>query len=358
MNTLPDPLTDCATWSEIHSQPGIWRGWAGPLAEEAREIRQWIAARAPSEIWLCGAGTSAYIGNVLAAGDARLRPVPTTDLVSAPQDWLGRPGHGLVVQFGRSGDSSESVAALDLLDRHRPDWDRLHITCNPDGALATRPAPGPGEARVISLPEATHDTGFAMTSSFSTMVLSALACLSPFDAATALPALADAAESLLAQPALAQVARPERAVFLGSGALTGAARESGLKVLELTAGRTMTLWDSALGFRHGPKAAVDENTHVFVMLNPDAHTARYDSDIAAEIRAQFPKTAVTTIGPGGDIPLAATGNPRADAPLYVILSQVLGARWSAELGLHVDDPFQGQNLSRVVSGVTFYDYEG
>ncbi|PIE08849.1 MAG: phosphosugar isomerase [Rhodobacterales bacterium] len=358
MTSLPAGLTESATWGEIHAQPRIWRDWAAPLAAVAGDIRGWIGARKPQQIWLCGAGTSAYVGDALATGDARLAPVPTTSLVSAPQDYIARPGHGLVVQFGRSGDSSESVAVLDLLDRHRPEWDRLHVTCNPNGALATRPAPGPGEARVLALPEATHDAGFAMTSSFSTMLLSALACLSDFDAATRLPKLADTAEALLANPDVLAIARPERAIFLGSGALAGAARESGLKVLELTAGATMTSWDTALGFRHGPKAAVNGATHVFVLLNPDAHTRCYDADIAAEIRAQFPETRVTTLGPGGDLPLAVTGNPRADVPLYVLLAQLLGTRWSAELGLHVDDPFHGRNLSRVVSGVTFYDYEG
>ncbi|WP_331457782.1 hypothetical protein [Aliiruegeria sabulilitoris] len=248
--------------------------------------------------------------------------------------------------------------SLDLLDAHRPDWDRLHVTCNPTGALATRAAPGPGEDRIIALPPATHDRGFAMTSSFSTMLLSALACLSPFDPETGLPALATAAEALLEVPTMAELPRPERAIFLGSGALTGAARESSLKVLELTAGQTITQWDSALGFRHGPKAAVNDSTHVFVMLHPYDHTHRYDDDIAVEIRAQFPSAKVTTIGRGGDIPVQTTGCARADAPLYVIPSQVLGARWSAELGYCVDDPFKGQNLSRVVSGVSFYPYAG
>ena len=358
MNTQIDPLTSSATWSEIHDQPAIWRDWAGGLAARAAQVRGWIGTRKPAGIWLCGAGTSAYVGQILASADPTMRPVATTDIVAAPQDWLHRREHHLVVQFGRSGDSSETVAALDLLDAHRPDWDRLHVTCNRAGALATRGAPGPGEARVIVLPEATHDDGFAMTSSFSTMLLSALACLSPFDAAQTLPRLADFASALLSDPALAEIARPDRAIFLGSGALTGAARESALKVLELTAGRTMTLWDSALGFRHGPKAAVNGSTHVFVMLHPDRQTARYDADIAAEIRAQFPAAKVTTIGPGGDIALAVTGDARADAPLYVLPSQVLSARWSADLGCPVDDPFAGQNLSRVVSGVNFYPYEG
>ena len=44
------------------------------------------------------------------------------------------------------------------------------------------------------------------------------------------------------------------------------------------------------------------------------------------------------------------------AALYVLPAQILSARWSQELGLPVDDPFQGRNLTRVVTGVTLYDY--
>ena len=350
------PPTDTATWQEIVAQPDIWDGWAPELARRADDLRGWIAARAPGEIWLSGAGTSAFVGDTLAPGTA-LEPVPTTDIVACPQDWLHRPGRVLSVQFGRSGDSSESLGLLDLLDAHRPDADRLHITCNPGGALATRAHPGPGEARILLLPEATHDAGFAMTSSFTTMLLSAAACLTGWDAGT-LPALAAEARGLLARYPATAPKRPGRAVFLGSGALKGAARESALKVLELTAGRTVTQWDSPLGYRHGPKAAVDDDTHVFVMLHPDPGTRRYDLDVAAEIRRQFPQIPVTTLGRGGNIGIEGTGHAAADAALHVLPAQMLSALWSAELGLPVDDPFQGRNLSRVVSGVTLYDYAG
>ncbi|SHJ23976.1 SIS domain-containing protein [Wenxinia saemankumensis] len=361
-------LATTATWTEIHRQPEIWESWAPELAARAGEIRRWIAARGIEEVWLSGAGTSAFIGDVLAAGPPPLRPdplrpdplrlvpVPTTDIVACPQDVLGASGRILSLQFGRSGDSSESVGLLDLLDAHRPDIDRLHVTCNADGALATRVAPGPGEARALVLPSATHDAGFAMTSSFTTMLLSAAACLGICDAAAALPRLAAGARALLPALASRPAPRPGRAVFLGSGALKGVARESALKVLELTAGRTITQWDSPLGYRHGPKSAVDGATSVYVLLHPDPGTRRYDADVADEIARQFPDIPVTTIGPGGDIAVEGTGDPRLDAALYVLPAQILSARWSQELGLPVDDPFQGRNLTRVVTGVTLYDY--
>jgi tagatose-6-phosphate ketose/aldose isomerase len=350
-------LTETATWQETMAQPEIWSDWAAPLADKALQIREWIKAREIETVWLSGAGTSEFVGGVISAAPSslRLENHASTDIVACPQDALNAKGRILSLQFGRSGDSSESVGVMALLDAHRPDIDRLHITCNADGALATHPAPGPGECQVLTLPAATHDRGFAMTSSFTTMLISALACL---DAITEeqIKTLAVEARKILVDLAAAVTARPERAVFLGSGPLKSIARESALKVLELTAGQTVTQWDSTLGYRHGPKAAVNEDTHVYVMLHPDPQTARYDMDVASEIRAQYPNISVTTMGPNGDISWNSTGDALVDSVLYILLAQVRASQWSDELGLNVDDPFHGQNLTRVVSGVTLYPW--
>ena len=262
-------LPETATWQETMAQPDIWQNWAAELGTQARKIAAWIAERQIDTIWLSGAGTSEFVGGVISAlpHDLHLENRASTDIVSCPQDVLRAKGRILLVQFGRSGDSSESIGTLDLLDTHRPDIDRLHITCNPEGVLATRAAPGPGELRVLNLPPQTHDRGFAMTSSFTTMLLSALACLDQIDTAM-LPKIAQQARQMLADLADTPVTRPERAVFLGSGALKSIARESALKVLELTSGQTGTQWDSTLGYRHGPKAAVNGATQVYVMLHP------------------------------------------------------------------------------------------
>lgn len=347
------------TCDEINAQPDIWREWASPLAVNARDIRNWIAGLNLREVWVSGAGSSAYIGDTLArqaTSASSVLSLPTTDLVSCPGLGLSRQGSVLSVQFGRSGNSSETIGLIDLLDLHRPDIHRLQITCNEDSALATRQGPGDGETRTLILPEKTHDRGFAMTSSFTTIYLSALACLDTgFDTAAVLPALAKSASVALPELWEQTIKRPSRAIFLGSGELTAIAQESALKVLELTAGRTLTQWNSTLGFRHGPKAAVDADTAVFVMIHADPQTARYDLDLVSEIRQQFPEAQVFTIGKKCDIPLNLTGTA-GDPVLYVLPAQVLAHQWSEEMGLHVDDPFAGQNLTRVVSGVKLYGW--
>ncbi|CAN1575618.1 AgaS Predicted phosphosugar isomerases [Paracoccaceae bacterium] len=345
-------LTRHATWREIKSQPAIWREWGATLP--VADLREWVTATGVSEVWFCGAGTSAYIGDILAAGlegaaGPRFRSVPTTDIVARPHAYL-RGVPKLVVSFGRSGNSAESIGLLDALDALAPGWPRLNITCNATSALATRP-----DAKVITLPEATHDQGFAMTSSFSTMLLTAAAI---FDAG--LPAsqtarrfatLADTLQTCLPHFAAhaATTRLPQRAVFIGSGPLAFAAREAALKVMELAAGKIPALWDSTLGFRHGPKSFTLGETDLWLFRSLDPHTRAYDDDLLAELRSQFPHSIVTApeiLLPFGDL---------WSAPLYVALAQVLAVIWSDSLGLAVDDPFAGQGtLTRVVSGVRLY----
>lgn len=349
-------LSQWATWREIHAQPAIWRAWAGQL--DVAGLRKWITTQVADEVWFCGAGTSAYIGDIISSGlegtpGPRLRSVPTTDLVSRPHAYLnGRKP--LVVSFGRSGNSSESIGVLDALDALAPDAPRLNITCNKDGVLATRK--GQGAEQVILLPDATHDAGFAMTSSFSTMLLTALVLFDPApDGAWKMAALADVLEGVLPSLPAAVGAQPDRAVFVGAGPLAFAAREAALKVMELAAGQIPALWDSSLGFRHGPKSFVLPGTMIVVLTGSDSVADRYDQDLIAELRAQFPKAWVISVGPGGDVDLPMPHGPAWGAPLSIAFAQIAGVIWAEALGMNVDNPFAGQGtLSRVVNGVTLY----
>ncbi|RVT81842.1 SIS domain-containing protein [Rhodobacteraceae bacterium CCMM004] len=357
LTTQTDDLNGWATWRELTAQPRIWTDWAGrPELEAARD---WYARQAGDEVWFCGAGTSAYIGDIVVAGlegqgGPRLRSVPTTDLVSRPERYLtGR--RPLIVNFGRSGDSAETLGTLDALDVLAPGAPRLNVTCNAEGALATRPAPGP--VHRLILPADTHDAGFAMTSSFSTMLLSALAIADRDGGADRLAPLAE--ELAAALPDMAAAARgmdpAPRLVFLGAGPLAYAAREAALKVMELTAGRVPALWDSTLGFRHGPKSFVLPGTRIVLFRAADPHAARYDDDLADELRRQFPDAATTVLGGSGDIAVPEREADVWRAPLFVAFAQVLGVMWSAALGLDVDDPFAGRGtLTRVVSGVRLH----
>jgi tagatose-6-phosphate ketose/aldose isomerase len=362
---------DLWTAREIAQQPDVWRTLADSLAADKQRIDAFLAqllARDDLRIVLTGAGTSAFAGQILAPGLSRalrrrVDAVATTDLVSNPREHLAEDVPTLLVSFARSGDSPESLAAVRLADEVLSESWHLVLTCNPDGQLYR--TTGGDRSLALLMPEGTNDHGFAMTSSVTSMMLAALTVLGA-DPDVAL--LADVAAAAL--PDLAKRARvlaeegADRFVYLGSGPLAGLARESALKLLELTAGRVVSYFDSSLGFRHGPKSVLNAATVAFVYLSNDPYTRRYDLDIARELRAALPDGHVITIGcrddageetwsfPGlGHLPDAVV------APVLLLAAQHVALATSRALGLDPDNPFPANEVNRVVKGVTIHALE-
>jgi tagatose-6-phosphate ketose/aldose isomerase len=244
----------------------------------------------------------------------------------------------------------------------------LVLTCDRDGKLG-RAHQGRPDSLVVYMPERTNDSGFAMTSSLTSMLLSCLLLLGPARAED-VEALARAAEHVVGLQsdirALAQT-KKQRFVYLGSGPLQGLARESALKLLELTAGEVVTYFDSPLGFRHGPKSVLDTDTLAVVYLSTDPYTRRYDLDIIAELRGQLGPDAVRVIstepvpddlGPSVVLPGLA-GLPDALVALpYLVFGQYLALFTSLDYGKTPDNPFPSGEVSRVVRGVTIYPMNG
>ena len=290
-----------ATILEIGQQPDAWREVAGRADAQAAGFLREIAGRPDLRVILAGAGSSAFAGEIAAPAlrrhlDRRVEAIATTSVVASPLDYLERNTPTLVVSFGRSGNSPESLATTALADELVDDVWHLIFTCDRDGELG-RAHSGRANSLVVYMPERTNDSGFAMTSSLTSMLLSCLMMLGPAEREDA-EALARAAEHVVGlQPdirALAQT-KKQRFVYLGSGPLEGLARESALKLLELTAGEVVTYstrhWDSGTD----PSQCSTGDTLVVVYVSTDPYTRRYDLDIIAEIRGQLGEDAVTVI---------------------------------------------------------------
>jgi tagatose-6-phosphate ketose/aldose isomerase len=358
------------TRREIDQQPETLRATQALLRDRQADIEAFIApllARPDLRIILTGAGTSAFIGECLAPwlSGALGRPVEaiaTTDIVSTPSLYLRAAAPTLLVSFGRSGSSPESLAAVDLVDATIGEAYHLILTCNAEGELARR---GSGNTHVVILPEATHDRGFAMTSSFSAMMLAALAILGGIEALEARgPAIAAAMSDALTrwEPLVSNLATRgfKRVVYLGSGVFKGLAREAALKLMELSDGAVVTAFDTALGFRHGPKTIVTADTLVVVFVSNDPLTRRYDLDIVAELRSDGHCGALAVIsaqpGDAADIIIAGMAGA-ADADLlfpYIVPAQLFGLHVSLALGLTPDRPNASGTVNRVVQGVRIY----
>jgi tagatose-6-phosphate ketose/aldose isomerase len=365
-----------ATILEIGQQPDAWREIAGRSDEHAAGFLRDIVGRPDLRVILTGAGSSAFAGEIAAPAlrrhlNRRVDAVPTTSIVANPLDHLEPHTPTLIVSFGRSGNSPESLATTALADELVDDVWHLILTCDRDGALG-RAHSGRTNSLVVFMPERTNDTGFAMTSSLTSMLLSCLLMLGPAEPVDA-EALALAAQHIVdiqADILALAKSKKQRFVYLGSGPLEGLARESALKLLELTAGQVVTYFDSPLGFRHGPKSVLDGDTLVVVYVSTDPHTRRYDLDIVAEIRAQLGPDSVAVIstepipaarGPAVVLPGLHTLGGIDDSSValaYLVFAQYLALFTALECGTTPDNPFPAGDVSRVVRGVTIYPMVG
>ncbi|EPK3897237.1 TPA: SIS domain-containing protein [Enterobacter ludwigii] len=370
------------TWTEeeIRQQPASWIRSLNNIDNLRASIDNFLTPllrKRELRIVLTGAGTSAFIGDIISPWLAshtgkNITAVPTTDLVTNPMDYLSAAHPLLLVSFARSGNSPESVAAVELANQCVPECYHLSITCNEAGSLY-QTAVNSDNAYALLMPAETHDRGFAMTSSITTMMASCLAVFAPEtinshtfrDVAercqTILTSLGDFSQSVFGNDPW------KRIVYLGSGGLQGAARESALKVLELTAGKLAAFYDSPTGFRHGPKSLVDRETLVVVFVSSHPYTRQYDLDLLAELRRDRQAMRVVAIaaetdpvveaGPHILLPPARTFIDMEQAFCFLMYAQVFALSQSLRVGNTPDTPSASGTVNRVVQGVVIHPWQ-
>ncbi|MDX2430363.1 MAG: SIS domain-containing protein [Bacteroides sp.] len=368
------------TASEIWNQPQVWASTFKKFTREEAEIirfRNEVLKKA-KKIILTGAGTSAYIGYSLEGTFQRFTgittvSIPTTHLVTHPKDYLDENMPTLVISFARSGNSPESVAAVKLIDRICKSVSHLVITCDNQGQLAQYQSPNPKFTFV--LPPESNDKSLAMTSSYTSMLLTGLLFArieQNGELHKQVDRLVEFGKGIIQKQGetLKEIASLDfkRAVFLGSGPLFGTSTESSLKLQELTDGAIICKNESYLGFRHGPKAVIDEGTIVVFLFSGIASVQRYEKDLVRDM--QRGKKAMRLIGvseaPVTDLALDTTicccdSTASIDEDFLsicaVLPAQMLGLFKSMELGLKPDNPSVSGAISRVVEGVIIYDEE-
>ena len=367
------------TAKEICHQPEKWLQTFEKIESEKEAIHHFlqpILGKSNLRIVMTGAGTSAFAGQVVApylsrVSGRRFEAISTTDIVAAPKEYLAEQVPTLIVSFARSGNSPESVAAVELGNQMLEECYHLFLTCNPEGHLARMTK---NQANIFSLlmPGGTNDKGFAMTSSFTSMMLSVI-CIFNQDRKNAefVQFISQQAERLVDQYSeeIKSLANQdcERVVFLGSASMKGLAEEAALKLLELTAGQIMATYDTPLGFRHGPKSMVNDKTIVFVLMSNDQYTRKYDLDLLAELRRDQQAMQVIAIT---DLPdeatsqgeVIVTGDTSGINTVWqsfpvIVLAQMFALYKSVKLGITPDNPCPTGEVNRVVQGVTIHPYQ-
>lgn len=372
------------TRREIEQQPALWVKTVNQLAEERDRIESFFQQISEKHervrVIFTGAGTSAFIGETIypyvrqfiRKKGWEVEAISTTNITATPYYYLDKDIPTIMVSFARSGNSPESIQTVKLGEQLLDHFYEVSITCNKDGALAKRERT-PEEQLVIVLPEESNDKGLAMTSSYSTMVLTALYIFSDQkdeieklveQVSKAGQAMLETCEELIPKLVEEDIAK---LVYLGSGVYEGLSRESALKFLELTAGKYPTMFDTTLGFRHGPKSILDPKTMVVVYLSNHPYTRKYDMDMLKEL--------YTTPERGPIVALTGIEDPEVGkysdhhivvkeelddiwrAFAYIIFAQMFAYKKSLHSGISPDNPSPTGVINRVVQGVILYPYE-
>ena len=370
------------TAKEICQQPETWKKTVAQIRNEKDALEAFIARTTDNEdydIILTGAGTSEFVGNSIFPSlqkkhNHKVKSYGTTDIVADPESYISRTKPTLLISFGRSGNSPESVGAVEAANIVCEKISHLFVTCNCNGALS-KFAEGKENCYAINLTPETHDQSFAMTSSYSNMYLATLLALN-LDELDAYEKMINVViehgqNFLNGAWETAKKAVDEfdfnRIVYLGSNNLKGVAQESALKICELTGGNVDTVFDTPMGFRHGPKSVINPNVLTVVYLSDDPYTRQYEYDIIKEMSPERKGNKILVVSSkdddikqyadyfismdnGVDLPNVVCGLE------YIMVAQTIAIFKSLKLGFTPDNQCPSGEVNRVVKGVILYPY--
>jgi len=368
------------TYKEIRQQPEVWESTFYLVKQQQKGILSFLKdsfKNNNSDVILTGAGSSFFVAEASVGifqknSGLSSKAISSTELVTHPELYINKNKHTLLISFARSGNSPESIAAIDTVEKITNKISHLIITCNEKGKLAMRKYKG--NAYVFNLPKETNDKGLAMTSSVSSMILattliSNIKNLDKYEIAT--KRMADFGQFIIDvyDKEIEEVAQTSfsRAVFLGSGQMLGIAHEAHLKLQELTDGKIICKFDSFLGFRHGPKAVVNNDTCMIYLMSNNDYVRKYEKDLIVSVqKEQNPKCGIIIsefYENFDNINLNISGNSNNKKLPEELLSicelipiQLFAYYKSINLGLNPDSPSESGAIHRVVQGVTIYDY--
>ena len=372
------------TAKEINQQPDTWKKTIELVKNNKEDIQKFIDKVIKQEdfdVVCTGAGTSEFVGNAVFSYlnpklNYKCKSYATTDIVACPENYLSRTKPTLLISYGRSGNSPESIGAVETANVVCENIYHLFITCNNEGALAEY-AKGKDNCYAINITQETHDQSFAMTSSYTNMYLATVLSFNLDNLGEMdkdVETIVEGAKRLLdgGFPMLQKIVDTfafERIVYLGSNTNKGVAQESALKMLELTAGKVATMFDTPLGFRHGPKSIINEHTLTVVYLSDNKYTREYECDIIKEMSPQRQGNKILAVSTHRDDEIAGMvdyfysfdNNQCLDTVFigleYIIIAQLIALYKSLSYKITPDNPCPSGEVNRVVKGVTIYPYE-
>jgi glucosamine--fructose-6-phosphate aminotransferase (isomerizing) len=354
MNTAEITEQGQHTLSEIFSQPQCWSTCLAKLATSA-ELRAAAQLARPGAEWIfVGCGTSYYLAQAAAATfnylELPARAVTASDLLMYPALILHAGRDYIPVVISRSGRTSETVRAAQMLEKGR-NLRTLAITCADGQPLEV------SSSVALKFLDA-DEQSTVMTRSFTSMLLglqylaATVAGNDPFRRALIeLPAqVAPLLKDITPHLRLFAESREfADFVFLAQGPLFGIASECMLKVTESSCSYAQVF--HSLEFRHGPKSIAGPGTLITFLMSETSYDA--EVGLVEEMKALGAATMVIANRVDSraqrasdfSIELGLESPEYARSAALAVWGQLYGVYYGLKRGLNPDSP---KNLTRVV----------
>jgi len=263
--------SDAMIFDEIIGQGQAWRELIPIVLDQRQAIEKFFEGI--DEVLFIGCGSSlnaSYTASVIfqTATHKGACAVPAAELVYFPQSIFRKNHKTSAVLMSRSGKTSEIVQALNFLRKNN--IPTIGVTCHEHSPLAE----GCELSLVLTpaleqaVPTTRSVTGMIMTAQFMAAIVSG-----NDDEIANIQHLADKCQELMPEyqaqgQKIGNLPEIDRFAFVGNGPYYGLARESQLKVKEMTLqpSDAYPMFD----FRHGPQSTVDEHMLITVLLSDSA----------------------------------------------------------------------------------------
>ena len=142
--------------------------------------------------------------------------------------------------------------------------------------------------------------------------------------------------------------------------------------MELSAGKVVSVSNTTLGFRHGPKAIVNEETIVFELVNQDEYAMKYDEGLLEEMSEDksadkliaynisnsnsIEGSTYKVIKPDETDRGKIRNKELASLFIYLIYGQTYAFFKSQYLGNTTDNPFPSGEVNRVVKKFKIHEF--
>jgi glucosamine--fructose-6-phosphate aminotransferase (isomerizing) len=263
--------------AEILNQPNAWADTISIVENRSDRLLELTEDIDEAVFTGCGSGLNAAVSiapTFQHFTGIKARAVPAAEIVFFPETVFVDGSRYLVVLISRSGSTTETVKACDVVKSHN--MRTIAITCHPESLLARRST----EALVL---EPANETSVTTSQSLTSMIL----CGQLMSGIASrhnrylhqLKMLPQLGRKVINQyhdlgRRIAEGENISKLAFVGNGPFRGIARESQLKIKEMV----LLPSDSypLLDYRHGPKSNVDEDMLITVLMSDRARSVEIE----------------------------------------------------------------------------------